>query len=57
MWVCHFYIDKWSECSDCSPASGERTLNNLGPARRVAEKSFLIVIGKIEKAVHFYTAK
>ena len=38
----------WSECEDCNsePSSASRSFNTLGPARRVAEKPFLIVTGK-----------
>ena len=38
----------WSECEDCNsePSSPSRSVNTLGPARRVAEKPFLIVTGK-----------
>ena len=39
----------WSECEDCNsePSSASRSLNTLGPARRVAETPFLIVTGKV----------
>ena len=38
----------WGECEDCNSelSSSSRSLNTLGPARRVAEKPFLIVTGK-----------
>ena len=41
-------VGVWSECDDCNSelSSSSRSLNTLGPARRVAEKPFLIVTGK-----------
>lgn len=38
------YIGNWEHCLN---NDNSRNLNTLGPARRVAEHKFVIVIGKI----------
>ena len=40
----HSLLAKWSSCED---AENERLPASMGPARRVAEKPFLVVYGEL----------